>query len=139
MTSPHLVSLKRLRLGWNDIGDATCKALAFDAIFTAQLVELGVENNSIHDEGGLALCRSHRLANLVEFDLYNNAFTVEVARAVAQNPALSKVVRFDLNENLIGDEGRELLRNSPHLTDELKAKIDGFGDDFDKVSYYEEE
>jgi hypothetical protein len=139
VTSPHLVSLRRLRLGWNDIGDATCKALANRAIFTEQLVELGVENNSIHDEGGVALCRSPRLARLVEFDLYNNAFTVKVARAVAENPALSKVVKFDLNENVIGDEGRALLRDSPYLTDELKSKIDSFGDDTDKLAYYEDD
>ena len=139
VTSPHLVSLKRLRLGWNDIGDATCKALASGAIFTSQLVELGVENNSIHDEGGVALCSSYKLSNLVELDLYNNAFTVKVARAVAENPALSKVVTFDLNENVIGDEGRQLLRDSPHLTEELKSRVDRFGDDMDKMSYYEEE
>ncbi|MEM1348154.1 MAG: hypothetical protein AAGI01_06345 [Myxococcota bacterium] len=123
LRNPHFVNLRDLKLGWNDIGDGGMKVLAEEAVFTEQLVGLGLENNSIGDPGVQALLSSPRTRSVRELDLYNNELTDASARVIAECPYIVGVEDMDLSENHFTALGRDTLLASKTLHPDIIERV----------------
>jgi len=124
LRNPNFESLRDLKIGWNDIGDGGMRVLAEEAVFTEQVVNLGLENNSIEDHGVQALFSSPKLRGTKEVDLYNNHLTDEVAGLIADCPHIVDVEDMDLNQNHFTADGIAVLRESTVLHPDVISRID---------------
>jgi uncharacterized protein (TIGR02996 family) len=110
----RLLSLRRLNLRDNLLGDAGVRALAESAAL-ASLRRLNVGLNGSSDEGARALARSRHL-RLTELTAYANAFTDDGVAALASSPVLTQVRRLRLGGNrAVGDAAALALARSPYL------------------------
>lgn len=99
--------LKKLKLGWNKIGDEGTTAIARSQGMR-NLTELSLSSNQITDAGIIALVQSHFIGNLTHLHLSYNNIATEGALALVSSP-LPKSTILELNGNNIGDEGIDAL------------------------------
>lgn len=121
--SEGLGRLRRLHLGWNDIGRDGAQVLT-RAPYLAQLTHLGLENNSLETRSVANLLRAFPPeSELRGLALYSNRLGPEVAHVLAESPAFASLESLDLDATAIGDSGRKALLGSEHLSELIKESV----------------
>jgi uncharacterized protein (TIGR02996 family) len=151
--SPYLVNLRKLELGWNDIGVAGLRAFA-SAPWVAELEslvslenplgaegvralaapglgslrELNLRGGDVGDVGALALANAG-MDRLTFLGLAGARIEAAGAAALAASSSLTRLERLDLSSNRVGDAGAAALAQArmPELR-ELRLGCNVVGD-----------
>ncbi len=113
--SDHFQRLERLDAGWNQVGNATAKALAQPGALKALRV-LELERSYLDAEGIREFLQGEVAGRLEELNLTANKLNDEAAQVLAECPNLKSLKILRLSQNLIGDPGARALGESTQLT-----------------------
>lgn len=108
--SLHLLPIRALWLGGNNIGEIGATALARELPDLKEVRHLGLGNNNLGAKGGPAICRALANMSLTTLWLQNNGFGDLGAASLAEVlPQIRGLQRLVLSGNGVGDDGAASL------------------------------
>jgi uncharacterized protein (TIGR02996 family) len=123
MASPHLRSLRELRLAGNALGSAAMRAVAHSS-YARDLAVLRVNRNDLYD--GLAyLATSSAMAKLEKLDLHRTRTSEDAIVELSKSKHMTRLKWLDLSHNLVSTHAMLALAGSSVLTEVRDLFLDG--------------
>jgi uncharacterized protein (TIGR02996 family) len=113
VAGPKAAALRRLNLGFNQLGAAGVQALTAARQFFQGLNHLHVAGNEVSAAGARSL--AHAGGNLTELSIGWNPLRDEGVQALVQSSAASGLTSLDISRCGLGRAGAAALAQSPHL------------------------
>ena len=113
--SKNFPNLESLDVGWNEVGNATAKALA-DATSFSGLKTLILERSYIELEGLKEMVQGDLMDQLQELNISANKFKDEAVQMIATTPKWKSLKILRLSQNMFGDPGAKALGESTSLS-----------------------
>jgi uncharacterized protein (TIGR02996 family) len=114
LDSPYLLRLRRLDLGYNDLGQDLGPALS-RASFLANLRTLDIPSVGLGSAGAVALFQGWTQGEARELDLGGNALDAAALAALVSCPAAGGLRVLKLTSNPLGAAGIAVLATAPFL------------------------
>ncbi len=122
-SSPHLTNLRVLVLEENQLMPSAVEAIAGSATFS-NLTHLVLHSNkAIGADGVRHLAHARHLESLTDLRMMSVNMRTTGAKVLAVSPLLERLEALDVRANGVTDKGKEVLRQSPHLSSGCELQV----------------